>query len=202
MRQSRAAGDTRPRDFRAEMGDSDAQRQGADEILRTALYVELRRLARSRLRSAGPAASLSPTELVHEAYLRLGGGERRLWDDAGHFFAAAAESMRRILIDRARARMRAKRGGGRPLAALDENAVACEDRPEELLALHEALAELEREDERAARIVKLRYFAGMSVEETAEAVAVTPRTVMRDWAAARAWLAVRMAKRPPRSATP
>jgi RNA polymerase sigma factor (TIGR02999 family) len=128
----------------------------------------------------------------------LGGGEKRLWDNRGHFFAAAAESMRRILIDRARARMRAKRGGGRPLAALDENAVACEDRPQELLALHEALAELERDDERAARIVKLRYFAGLSVEETAEAVAVTPRTVMRDWAAARAWLAVRMAEGPPR----
>ncbi len=172
------------------MGERDAEPLRAPDLLQTALYAELRRLARSRLGSEAATASLSPTELVHEAYLRL--GQERLWEGRGHFFASAAEAMRRILIERARARSRVKRGGGRRPAELDEHAIASEDRPEELLAVNEALSLLEQEDERAARIVKLRYFAGLSVEETAEAVGVTARTVERDWAAARAWLAARL----------
>lgn len=158
------------------------------------LYEELRRLARARVARSGPDASLVPTELVHEAYLRLQNGPELRWDNPGHFFVAAGDAMRQILGDRARARGALKRGGGRPLD-LDEDAAASEDRDPELLAVDELLEELQRKNERLAAVVKLRYFAGLSVEETAASLGILPRTVNRDWALARSWLKVQLSER-------
>jgi RNA polymerase sigma factor (TIGR02999 family) len=140
--------------------------------------------------------TLQSTELVHEAYMRLRVGDGTRWESRGQFFAAAAEAMRRILIDRARARGRQKRGGdadGRPARKLSldlaEVAVfAGDDDPDTVLALDSAIARLAEQDERVAEIVRLRFYAGLSVEEVAELLGTSTRTVLRDWAFARAWL--------------
>ena len=160
------------------------------------VYDELRALAHARIRGDQAGQTLQSTELVHEAYLRLRPREGQEWQSRGHFFAAAAEAMRRILIERARAKGRVKRGGdveGRPAPRLslnlEEVAVLADDRdPEAILALDRAIERLAERDGRVAQIVRLRFYAGLTVEEVAETLDVTPRTVLRDWAFARAWL--------------
>ena len=152
------------------------------------VYGELRALADLHLRSERPGHTLQPTALVHEAYLRLLKDQRPSWADRGHFFRAAAQAMRRILIEHARKRGRIKRGGSRarlPASVLDF--VAAED-PADFLALEEAVRRLEQQDPRMGRVVSLRFFAGLSVEETARVLGVSQRTVKREWTVARAWL--------------
>jgi RNA polymerase sigma factor (TIGR02999 family) len=156
------------------------------------VYRELRAIAHRQLGGAMPArggsATLSPTALVHEAYLKLAGDPRRSWRDRTHFLALAAVAMRHILVDRARARTTLKRGGGLAQVTLDEGALAGEDQPEALLALDEALEQLASLAPRLARVVELRFYGGLSEDEIAEVLGVTTRTVQRDWAKARVLL--------------
>jgi RNA polymerase sigma factor (TIGR02999 family) len=154
------------------------------------VYEELRRLAAQRLAREAPGQTLQATALVHEAYLRLVGDQDPGWNGRGHFFAAAAEAMRRILVERARRAAAGKHGGGRRRVEMGDAAAA--DRPEGLLALDEALAELERHAPLAARLVKLRHFAGLSHQEAAEALGIGRRAADRLWALARAWLFQRL----------
>ena len=178
---------------------SDGDSQAAAELL-PLVYDELRRLARARMaKEAGGGAgfTLQPTALVHEAYMRLlgPGGEQMKWDNRGHFFGAAARAMRRILVERARHRDRIKHGGDRKRVELNDDAkMAAEPEAGELLALDEVLDKLEKYDQRKAEVVMLRYFAGLSVEETAAALGVSEATVKNDWTFARAWLQREMAK--------
>jgi RNA polymerase sigma factor (TIGR02999 family) len=152
------------------------------------VYDQLKVLAAAQLRMERADHSLQPTALVSEAYLRLVRSSGGSWEDRGHFFRAAAVAMRRILIDHARTRRRQKRGGDRSRVSLSEVDPMSWDEPERLLALDEALARLEERDPRAAEVVQLRYFGGLSVRETAEALGVSDRTVKREWSFARAWL--------------
>ncbi|NUQ67481.1 MAG: sigma-70 family RNA polymerase sigma factor [Phycisphaerales bacterium] len=160
----------------------------AAEDLLPLVYEQLRRLAKNHLSKEAPGQTLQPTALVHEAYLKLVGGASVEWADRGHFFAAAALAMRRILVDRARERKRLKRGGGKARAQLQEDAVAAEEGTTDLLALDEALGQLEKTDRRRYDVVMLRYFAGLTIEETAAALNVAPATVKTDWALARVQL--------------
>jgi RNA polymerase sigma factor (TIGR02999 family) len=163
-------------------------RQSADELL-PIVYDELRTLAAQRLTHEKPGQTLSATALVHEAYLRLvGPANAQGWASRGHFFAAAAEAMRRILVNRARDKKRQKRGGGSRRIDLDQVESALETDDEELLALEEALEQLAAEDNVAAELVKLRFFAGLTLRDTAETLGLTQRTAERQWAYARAWL--------------
>jgi RNA polymerase sigma factor (TIGR02999 family) len=153
------------------------------------VYEELRRLAALRMAREGPAQTLQPTALVHEAYLRLVGAEEAGgWDSRAHFFAAAAEAMRRILVDRARRRLSLRRGGGLNRAEYDEANLAAPEAMEELLAVDEALAGLAGVDAQAAELVKLRYFAGLTIPEAARVLGLSSRSADRLWAYARAWL--------------
>jgi RNA polymerase sigma factor (TIGR02999 family) len=162
--------------------------QAAERLL-PLVYEELRRLAAQKLAREQPGQTLQATALVHEAFLRLVDAERaRHWNSRGHFFAAAAEAMRRILVEQARRKLCDKHGGGRPRVALPEGLAAPEARPDDLLALHEALGRLEQHDPAAARLVKLRYFAGLSHQEAAEALGLSRGAADRLWALARAWL--------------
>jgi len=171
----------------------------AAEKLLPLVYDELRRLAAARLAREVPGQTLQATALVHEAYLRLVGLDPdKPWDGRAHFFAAAAEAMRRILIDRARDRRRLKRGGPRRREDLDFDALTGPDAPpDDLLDLDDALAGLARADSRAAALVKLRVFAGLTLDEAALALGVVRRTADRDWAFARAWLFNTLAPRAP-----
>jgi len=167
-----------------EEGDSHA----AEQLL-PLVYDELRRLAAQKLAEEKPGQTLQATALVHEAYLRLLGAEHaQNWNSRGHFFSAAAEAMRRILIDNARRKRRPKHGGDQKQVPLDAIALPVEDRFHDLLALDEALNELARQEPRKAELVKLRYFAGLSVEEAAACLGISPITAKRYWAVARAWL--------------
>ncbi|MDQ3555459.1 MAG: sigma-70 family RNA polymerase sigma factor [Gemmatimonadota bacterium] len=152
------------------------------------VYGELRGIAHQRLRNEPAGHTLDTGALVHEAYLKLADQERVDWQNRAHFFAVAARAMRRILIDYAVARKAQKRGGARHQVPLDEAMLVAEERSDELLALQNALVKLERVDERLVRTVECRYFAGMSIEETAAALGISPATVKRDWTVARAWL--------------
>ncbi len=165
---------------------SSGEENAEDELL-DLVYGELHRLAQGRMAGEAPQ-TLQPTALVHEAYLRLFGGVTPRFQNRAHFFTAAAEAMRRILIDRARERGRLKRGGDRLRVTLDEGAARYDARPEELLDIDRALEGLEARDAGMAKIVKLRYFAGLTLEETAEALGSSRSTVARSWRAARAWL--------------
>ena len=161
----------------------------ASEQLLPLVYDELRKLAAAKLSQEKPGHTLQPTALVHEAYLRLVGGDQlQDWDGRGHFFAAAAEAMRRILVESARRKSTAKRGGKLRRIDVEHLSVADGGREAELLALDDALVELERHDLQAAALVKLRYFAGLSHQEAAEALRIGRRAADRLWALARAWL--------------
>ncbi len=162
-------------------------REATDELL-LVVYNELRGLAAQLLSRESPGQTLQATALVHEVYLRLVGPGKEGWQGRRHFFAAAAEAMRRILVERARRKRSARRGGQRKRIDLDEADIADEERSDELLALDEALDRLAAEDAGAADLVKLRYFAGMTAAEAAAALGVSLRTANRLWAYARAWL--------------
>ena len=169
-----------------EVGEGD--RREAFERLLPLVYDELRSLAKAHLAHERPGHSLQATALVHEAYLRMLAGQGPSWKDRRHFYYAAAQAMRRILIEHARKRGRLKRGGGRVQVTMDDIQVGDGPPMEDLLALDEALARLEERDPRMAEVVHLRFFAGLSVEETAAALEISERTVKREWAVARAWL--------------
>jgi RNA polymerase sigma factor (TIGR02999 family) len=152
------------------------------------VYGELRRLANRYMRREKPGQSLQATALVHEAYLRLLKDKRQVWKNRTHFFAIAALSMRQILVERARARLAAKRGGSRIRVTLGKAAAIDTEQPVDVLALDEALSSLAEIDPPLARIVELRFFGGLSVEEVAEETGVSPATIKRSWSIAKAWL--------------
>ncbi len=162
--------------------------RGALEKLIPLVYGELRKIAAGYLRRERRGHTLQATALVHEAYLRLAKDEDLSFQNRAHFFAIAARSMREILVDRARGRDASKRGGNRQRITLDDQVVGVAEQPIDVLALDEALARLAQLDEGQARLVELRYFGGLTVEETAAALHVSPATVKRNWAVARAWL--------------
>ena len=162
----------------------------AAEQLLPLVYAELRKLAAQRLAREAPGQTLQPTALVHEAYLRLVDHDQaQHWNSRGHFFAAAAEAMRRILVDNARRKRRPKHGGGRQRIELDES-LAAADLRNDPLALNDALSQLAVQEPVKAELVKLRYFAGLSIEEAAAVLSISPATAKRYWAIARAWLFV------------
>jgi RNA polymerase sigma-70 factor, ECF subfamily len=163
-------------------------RQSLDSLL-PLVYQELRRLAAAYIRRERPGYTLQPTALVNEAYLRLLKDDPARWQNRAHFCAIAAHSMRQILIERARARDAQKRGGARARVTLDEALVAGGERSIDLVALDEALERLAAIDPEQARLVELRFFGGLTVEETADAMDISPATVKRHWTVARAWLA-------------
>lgn len=166
------------------------------EQLMPAVYQELRRIADHYLRSEQSGHSLQPTALVHEAYLRLIDQKQVEWHNRAHFFGVAAQMMRRILIDHAKAKHRIKRGGTAPKISLDETVSFTRERAAELVALDDALQVLGEIDERKSRIVELRYFGGLTVEETAQVLGISDKTVMRDWKLAKAWLYDEINRRP------
>lgn len=174
--------------------------KAADELL-PLVYEELRKLAAHKMAGEAPGQTLQPTALVHEAWLRLTGAENKTWDSQGHFFAAAAEAMRRILIERARAKSRLRRGSRAEHVPLDHVTIASEDPSETVLAINEALDRLTARDPFKAEVVKMRYFVGLSQDEIARALGVSEPTVRRHWAIARAWLYAEMkAKKGPAQA--
>jgi len=159
----------------------------ADELL-PLVYHELRRLAAHKMASEAPGQTLQPTALVHEAYLRLVGNEEKKWAGRAHFFAAAAEAMRRILIDSARRKRAQRHGGGRQRVEVQDMEIAADADDEQLLAIHEALDKLAVKDKAKAELVKLRYFVGMTIEEAAQLLGISEPTAKRYWTYARAWL--------------
>jgi RNA polymerase sigma factor (TIGR02999 family) len=174
-----------------EQGDPHA----AAELL-PLVYDELRKLAAARVAAEPVGQTLQPTALVHEAYLRLVGGEERAWDNRGHFFAAAAEAMRRIVVETARRKKRAKHGGGRERVEVELADLPTRLPPDDLLALDEALGRLEHLDPVKARLIKLRYFAGMTIEQASETLNISRVTAHRYWTFARAWLHQQMTGEP------
>ncbi len=168
----------------------------ADELL-PLVYEELRKLAAHKMAGEAPGQTVQPTALVHEAWLRLSGAEMKTWDSQGHFFAAAAEAMRRILIERARAKSRLRRGSRAEHVPLEQLTfepvtVASDDPPETVLAINDALDRLTARDPFKAEVVKMRYFVGLSQDEIARALGVSAPTIRRHWAIARAWLYAEM----------
>ncbi len=178
---------------RAQQGDPKA----AEELL-PLVYGELRRLAAHRLAGERRQQTIQPTALVHEAWLKLSGDTGREWNGRQHFFAAAAEAMRRILVDRARRRLAVKRGAGEACLDADELEIPAPAPDDQLLDVNDALEKFAREDSRKAELVKLRYFVGMTFEEAAEALGIAVPTAKQWWAYARAWLTVEMRGPAPR----
>ncbi|MCK4776224.1 MAG: sigma-70 family RNA polymerase sigma factor [Candidatus Krumholzibacteria bacterium] len=166
---------------------SKGNQKAASELL-PLVYRDLHALASRRMASERPEHTLQATALVHEAYLRLVGTQQTTWKGKGQFCLAAAEAMRRILIEYARKRGRVKRGGDYKRVSLDIEVLAREAQPEEIMAVDEAICRLEQKDTRLGEIVRLRFFVGLSVAETAAALGISDRTVRREWALARAWL--------------
>jgi RNA polymerase sigma-70 factor (ECF subfamily) len=164
-------------------GDSEAL-----EKLMPLIYEELRKMARRYMRQQNPGHTLQTTALIHEAYLRMVKQKEKRFQNRAHFFGVAAQAMRHILVDYARARSSSKRGGGARPISLEEAALVTEERAGELVAFDDALKELERLSKRQSQVVELRYFGGLSVEETAGVLSVSPDTVMRDWRMAKTWL--------------
>jgi RNA polymerase sigma-70 factor, ECF subfamily len=171
--------------------------QAAAEELVPLVYDELRRIAGARLRRERPQHTLQTTALVHEAYIKLAGQADAKWKNRTQFFAVASQVMRRILVDYARTQLRSRRGGRPKRISLDGVVLVSPDRTEELLSVHESLLKLEKLDPRQSRVVELRYFGGLSVDEIAEVVGVTPRTVARDLNTAKAWLYGDLSQRGP-----
>ena len=162
---------------------------GAEDVLLQAVYQQLRRLAAARMRCESPANTLQPTALVHEAWIRLGGdGPGRHWDSREHFFAAAAEAMRRILIDRARRRGRIRHGAGLDRVDIEVIDLPIAQDGDKCLRVHEALDRLAVVDRRKAEVVKMRVFVGMEVGEIADVLGLSEKSVQRDWVFAKAWL--------------
>jgi RNA polymerase sigma factor (TIGR02999 family) len=171
------------------LGEIDRGDGGAAERLLPLIYAELRKLAAARMARESPGQTLDATALVHEAYLRLvDNNAEQHWDSRGHFFAAAAEAMRRILVDNARRKRSVKHGGDRERIDLEQEPLVAPARAENLLALDEALTDLAAEAPAKAELVKLRYFAGLSLDESALALGISPTTAKRHWQYARAWL--------------
>jgi RNA polymerase sigma factor (TIGR02999 family) len=168
---------------RAQAGDPKA----AEELL-PLVYEELRRIAVRKMANESAGHTLQPTALVHEAWLRLVGGGQQYWNSRGHFFCAAAEAMRRILIESSRRKQSLQRGGQWQRCELDEGAFVMERPPSEILDIDAALERLQRQDALAANLVKLRYFVGLTLPEAAEALDISPRSADRLWAYARSWL--------------
>lgn len=175
-----------------EQGDAKA----TDELL-PLVYEELRLLAAQKLLHEPPGQTLQATALVHEAYIRLIGDEPQSWENRGHFFAAAAEAMRRILVDRARHKKSEKRGGLRRKLDMDPTEVASEDHSDKLITLDEALTRLADRDPEVAQLVKLRYFAGLTEDQAAEVLGISRRTATRYWSYARLWLYREIAQESP-----
>jgi RNA polymerase sigma factor (TIGR02999 family) len=168
-------------------------REALDELL-PVVYAELRNLARRALSTEKPGHTLQSTALVHEAYLRLVEQNKADWQNRAQFFSVAARIVRRVLVDHARSRLAVKRGGGLPRLSI-EDALGISERPEwEILALDDALKQLAEMDPQQAQVVELRFFSGLTVEETAEALRLSVASVKRDWATAKAWLARQVAK--------
>jgi len=161
---------------------------GALDKLTPLVYEELRRQARHYMAAERSGHTLQTTALVNEAYLRLFGHKKIHWQNRDHFFAVAAQAMRRILVDHARTRNAAKRGGGAPKESLEDVALVAQKKAAELVALDDALRDLAAVDPRKAQVVELRYFGGLSVDKTARLMRVSPVTVMREWSSAKAWL--------------
>jgi RNA polymerase sigma-70 factor (ECF subfamily) len=179
---------TPPSDVTLLLSELSRGNQAAGEELVPLVYEELKRLARSYMRAERPGHTLQTTALVHEAYVKLVNQRAANWQGRSHFFGIAAQVMRRILIDHARNRLRKKRGGPQEALTLDEVLVFSPERSEELVKLDEALERLAKLDARQSRIVELRFFGGLSVEETSECLGVSAKTVKRDWSVAKAWL--------------
>lgn len=178
---------------------SDGDEKAMDTLM-PLVYDELHRIAQYHWSRQPAGYTLQPTDLIHEAFLKLAGAQRKGFENRTRFFALASIAMRQVLVNHAEARLAKKRGGGAQQIPLDEAEVAVDRAAEQVLALHEALKELHTSDPRKSRVVELRYFGGLSVEETAEVVGVSPFTVKRDWLMARAWLARELGAVPPLSA--
>jgi len=177
-----------PRDVTALLREaSEGRKQALDELM-PVVYEELRKLAHAQLAREDRGHTLNTTALVHEAYVKLAGLKELHWQHRAHFFGVAARVMRRVLIDYARGRKREKRGGKRVQVTLTDDLHVTIERPDELLEVDEALTRLEALDERQCRVVECRFFAGLTIEQTAEALGVSTGTVKRDWLFARAWL--------------
>ena len=182
------------------LDDLSAGKEHALDELLPLVYRELRRRAASYLRRERQNHTLQPTALVNEAFLKLVEQRDVRWQNRAHFFGIAAQAMRRILVDHARTHGRVKRGGAAPQVTLDEAMIATESRSIDLLALDEALERLSALDERQARVVELRFFGGLSVEETAEVLHISPATIKREWSMAKAWLHAQLSAQAPGTA--
>jgi RNA polymerase sigma-70 factor, ECF subfamily len=179
--------DTSPDVTRLLLAWSDGDREALEELT-PLVYRELKRLAESYLRRERPGHTLQPTALAHEAYIKLIDQQSVRWRNRSHFFGIAAQAMRRILVDHARARLAGKRGAGGAVVPLDEGIDVSDQRAERLLALDDALDRLAQLDPAKGRVVELKYFGGMTLEETAEVLGVSRATVIREWRMAKAWL--------------
>ncbi|MFY9611077.1 MAG: sigma-70 family RNA polymerase sigma factor [Blastocatellia bacterium] len=168
--------------------------QAALDKLMPLIYDELRQIAKRYMSHQAPGHTLQTTALIHEAFLKLVHQPEKHWQSRAHFFGVAAQAMRHILVDYARSQQRAKRGGGLQEVSLDETAVVFDERAAELIALDDALRRLADVDPRKSRVVEMRYFGGLSVGETSEALGVSPDTVMRDWRLAKTWLRRELSK--------
>jgi RNA polymerase sigma-70 factor, ECF subfamily len=166
---------------------SDGEQEALDQLL-PLVYGELRKMARRYMRGQPTGHTLQTTALIHEAYLKLAGQEEKRWQNRAHFFGVAAQAMRHILVDYARAQQTAKRRGDAREVSFDETAVVTDERAAELVALDDALDSLAKLAPRQSRVVELRYFGGLSVEETAEVLKISVETVTRDWRMAKTWL--------------
>jgi len=187
---------TDPGSVTALLAEVRAGRKDAAEDVLPLIYAELHRIAERHMRGERANHTLQATSLVHDAFLKLINQTRVEWQDRAHFLAVASQAMRRLLVDHARARLAARRGAGAPVLPMTDSVTLAADHSvpiEDLLALDDALDELAALDARQARVVELRYFGGLEIEEAAEALSISPATLKRDWAMARAWLHRRLA---------